>query len=835
MSKGGLLRESRYLDFCSRYQGNLVGYILDHSRHRLTWQQLEVAEAVQQDGARVAVASGHGCFGKGTPILLASGHIVSVEDIVVGDVIAGDDGTVRNVLRLIRGKERLYRFEYMDGGTSHVFNESHILCLVATQSHGKQMSGDKVTVTVEDWLKWSDRKKRTHAIYRPSEVSFNFRHEDRLYIPPYILGVWLGDGISSAAAVTTADREIIDALSEFAIAEGIGFGKWKSSKYSYGFTNGRKKSGGMLGFLERYSLLENKHIPWRYKTASIKDRLELLAGLIDTDGTLDSRGGRVFSITQKNRVLAEDIVFVARSVGIHASISKVQKRCCNNGAIGSYYTISLTRNIEKIPVRIDRKRPDLDCDRQRPNLHFGIRRVTPEGVGDYFGFELDGNHRFLSGDFTVLHNTGKSFLAGWILDWHLRVYPFSNALLTATNITQVRSVVWKYLDGAIADVERANPWMAGAFIKKTQRYFHRDFKDSWYVLPKTASRGAAENIAGQHAKHYIVIVDEASGVADEIHGVMRGALTEGEGNRYVMISQPTRTTGHFADAFGKLADIYKTFHLNAELSPLVDKSFIHEKLIEYKGHHSPEYQIKVLGKFPDNLSGFLIPARWIEQAQDLVIEHPEPWGWVLCADVAEGLHRDESVWVIARVSGYGENRRVEVVECQAFQDRNEKQFARLIYQRIQDLESVTVAIDGDGAGRTVILELEELGVTIEPIHWGLPPHSKTDQKRYFNQRAFASVKVREAIFEERMKPAPGKTIVEQGSKIPYDLDERGRYKIWSKERMRSAGITSPDHFDAHAFFFLVDYIPIESWPADGCEDEMVKWASGILEGGESKT
>ena len=80
-----------------------------------------------------------------------------------------------------------------------------------------------------------------------------------------------------------------------------------------------------------------------------------------------------------------------------------------------------------------------------------------------------------------------------------------------------------------------------------------------------------------------------------------------------------------------------------------------------------------------------------------------------------------------------------------------------------------------------------------------------------------------------MKVAQGKAIVEQGSKIPYDLDDRGRYKIWTKERMRSHGISSPDHFDCHAFFFLVDYIPLEDGAAEGYDDEMVKWATEILE------
>ena len=52
------------------------------------------------------------------------------------------------------------------------------------------------------------------------------------------------------------------------------------------------------------------------------------------------------------------------------------------------------------------------------------------------------------------HGTGKSFCLAWLLDWNIRVFPFSNAILTATNIEQARSVVWKYLDGVIETMEK---------------------------------------------------------------------------------------------------------------------------------------------------------------------------------------------------------------------------------------------------------------------------------------------------------------------------------------------------------------------------------------------
>lgn len=123
------------------------------------------------------------------------------------------------------------------------------------------------------------------------------------------------------------------------------------------------------------------------------------------------------------------------------------------------------------------------------------------------------------------HGTGKSFCLAWLLDWNMRVFPHSNAVLTATNIEQARSVVWKYLDGVIGCMENLYPWMRGYFVKETRRYYAAPFKDSWYVLPRTASKSAPENLAGQHNNNLLIVVDEASGVDDAIHGVLRGALT----------------------------------------------------------------------------------------------------------------------------------------------------------------------------------------------------------------------------------------------------------------------------------------------------------------------
>ncbi len=627
-----ITKDPRYLTFCETYYDNLVAYILDHSRYTPTWQQLEVIEAIQEPGCRVAIASGHGCFGAGTRVKMFDGSLKNVEAVKEGDLVMGHDGTKRTVHSLCQGRESLYKCEFKDGN-HHVYNDQHRLYL--------NKDGENDLIAVQ------------HFVFLPRD---------------------------------------------------------EQAKYS----------------------------------------------AVRKDGSL-----------------------------------------------------------------------------------YNIKRVFPYKVDDYYGFELVENNLFLLEDDTIVSNTGKSWIFAWVLDWHLRVFPFSNAMLTATNIDQARAVVWKYLDEVIQDMDKAVPWQKGFFIKQAKSYYARYYKDSWYVIPKTASKDKPENLAGQHNINYLVMVDEASGVPDANIGVLKGALTH-DRNRFVMASQPTRPVGHFAEALTKLSKkdnskdgIYDAFFLNAEESRIVKKSFIREKLIEYGGHHSPEYQIKVLGRLPDNLAGYLIPAKWCEECQHYEIIHEEEWGWVLTADVGEGIHRDSSVINISRVSGYNKQRKVENVVLEEYLGVNEKEFAHIIASKYHsgDYPYLTIGVDADGAGRTTILELEDMGIPVTRIHWGLPVFTEADKIRYTNQRAYSHLQLRYAIFEERFKGPYDRKFVDQASKLPYRIDEKGRYAIMTKEKMRSEGIKSPDISDTCCFIFLVDYIPCsnveDSYSIE--EDDYIKLAKIRME------
>jgi hypothetical protein len=157
--------------------------------------------------------------------------------------------------------------------------------------------------------------------------------------------------------------------------------------------------------LKNHKLLNNKHIPSIYKINSRENRLKLLAGILDSDGSLckDKAG---YDIIQKNPQLTKDIVYLAKSLGFQCKPKICKKGCYYKGEYkeGTYTRMSIYGNgIDEIPVLCPRKKAN--ARRQIKDPLVTAINITPKGVGDYYGFVIDGNHRFMLGNFIVTHNT----------------------------------------------------------------------------------------------------------------------------------------------------------------------------------------------------------------------------------------------------------------------------------------------------------------------------------------------------------------------------------------------------------------------------------------------
>ena len=369
------------------------------------------------------------CLGRDTPILMYDGSIKMVQDVHIGDVIMGDDSCPRNVLALSSGESEMYKV-IQTKGDDYIVNENHVLSLkiVKTNTVGKSINlfgkkfyrGDVLDVPIQEYLKLS--KTTMNANLKGYKVPIDFP-EKEIPFDPYLLGLWLGDGTSATSEITNQDSTILKYLSS-KLPEYECYLKFSGSKvskkYCYRICGKLHKKGQntFLNFLKTYSLLNNKHIPDIYKINSRKNQLKLLAGILDTDGYLDYKTKNVYEITQKNYKLASDIKFIAQSLGFMCNIKNCIKSS-QNGKKGVYYRMCISGNgIDEIPCLIPRKIA-VPYAHNKNNLYTGIS-IEPLGVDNYYGFEVDGNHRFLLGDFTVTHN---STLISDIMYYH-RTVPY---------------------------------------------------------------------------------------------------------------------------------------------------------------------------------------------------------------------------------------------------------------------------------------------------------------------------------------------------------------------------------------------------------------------------
>jgi superfamily II DNA or RNA helicase len=371
-----------------------------------------VFDAIEDGYTRIlyTLATGCGkCLAKDTPVMLFSGDVQPVQCIKAGDNLMGPDSKPRRVLSTCTGREMLYRVTPVKG-EPYVVNESHILSLKMTPQGvdhtRKQPGGTLINISVKDYLAETKTFRHCAKSWKPPFIFFpdSLKIQDAT-IEPYFLGLWLGDGTSQSPAITTADQEVIDWLYVFARREGLHIREQQAggcSKTYFLVCDSRgPNTNSLWNMFHAYNLVGNKHVPHRFKTGSIAVRLQLLAGLIDSDGHRREGGG--YELVFKVKQLADDVVFLARSLGFAAYVKECQKTCTNNGMTGTYYRISVNGHCDRIPVLISRKKASKR--QQIKNVLMTGIKVEPMGEGQYFGFEIDGDGLFLLGDFTVTHNT----------------------------------------------------------------------------------------------------------------------------------------------------------------------------------------------------------------------------------------------------------------------------------------------------------------------------------------------------------------------------------------------------------------------------------------------
>lgn len=380
--------------------------------------QLKAFEFLQKniDKKYIFVEAPTGCHEKGYKIINADGKFVNVEDVKIGDKIMGINGTIRTVMELHRGSDEMYKIIPING-ESFIVNKGHIMALYITKS-GNRYPCEQAKyeeMSVGEYLTKSNSYKHLAKLYR-SVTDFDSKD---ISIPAWTLGFLLGDGCLSAltpsVSISDLDDYLIDTISmqlkQFEIVPKMHKDNTGSKCKQYYLAGtgtswvNRNKLTMELEILKINVKSEFKFVPDIYKFNSKEIRNDVLSGLLDSDGHYDKNN--CFDFISKSKQLSDDVVFLARSLGLKAQSVKCTKTCQNNFS-GEYYRVCISGNLEILNIRSKRRIPTPRKQIKNPLVTgFSVEHV---GYGEYYGFSLDGDRLYLGHDFIVHHNSGKSLI-----------------------------------------------------------------------------------------------------------------------------------------------------------------------------------------------------------------------------------------------------------------------------------------------------------------------------------------------------------------------------------------------------------------------------------------
>lgn len=370
-----------------------------------------------ESGEKIVLFGWHrACFARGTMAMMLDGTSKAVEDVEVGDVLMGPDSTPRRVVNLTRGHGKMWKV-VPTKGKPFVCSDRHLLTLrSSTKDHREPR-----TIPAGDFASRSARFQRDMQIYRASAISFAAAPP---VFEPWLMGYWLGDGAANLAggprlAIASDDHEVIDEVNTIASRYELQVRVYDSPSprcKHYQFSAGIGGPWGrnrVLAAFQSLGLHDNKHIPPSYKTASLEERRQLLAGLVDSDGHVCAgNGAGTIELGQANERLANDIAWLARSLGLAAYVKRADARPSSIRGEAfdrkPIFRVWISGDITTIPTKVARKKPLVRRNRKNV-LHVGLR-VEDAGDDDFFGFEVDGDHLFLLDDFTVVHNCYEIWL-----------------------------------------------------------------------------------------------------------------------------------------------------------------------------------------------------------------------------------------------------------------------------------------------------------------------------------------------------------------------------------------------------------------------------------------
>jgi replicative DNA helicase len=360
------------------------------------------------------ILAGRPSMGKAQPLdakVLTVDGWKKMGELKIGDQLASIDGKVSQVDGIFpQGEKEIYRLTFSDGRSAECCAEHLWKINYREWNEPRVLSTEKI-------ISMLDKKRYQNRIWIDTP-SGNYGHNEKLPLDPWVLGALLGDGKLSGGSIifSTASDEMLQRL---AVKNGAEFSLKQAAKYDYRIvqTAGHHALGSnrvspnqikeSIKSLELFNLKsEEKFIPEKYLTANREARLQLLQGLIDTDGWVEKFGALRFCTTSKK--LADGVVTLVRSLGGVASTSIKQTTYTYKGEKKSglpAFVINISHPDQKTFATLSDKRARLEQGRKRQNrLTITKIELTRKAPAQCISVSHP-SHLYITNDFVVTHNT----------------------------------------------------------------------------------------------------------------------------------------------------------------------------------------------------------------------------------------------------------------------------------------------------------------------------------------------------------------------------------------------------------------------------------------------
>lgn len=385
------------------------------------------------------------------------------------------------------------------------------------------------------------------------------------------------------------------------------------------------------------------------------------------------------------------------------------------------------------------------------------------------------------------HGVGKTAFLSWVVLHYLTTRPYPLIPCTAPTQRQLSDLLW-------AEIARwLNRSALGEVLEWTAtRVSMRGHEKTWFAVARTSN--TPENLAGFHAEHLLYVIDEASGIPDEIMAVVDGALTT-EGAQLVMAGNPTRPAGYFADRFVKPRPGWHTMTISSEDSPRVSRTWIEEMRATW-GRDSDVYRVRVLGLPPRGEPSAFITTDLVEAAFERYDATPADGPLEVGVDVAR-YGEDKSA--IAARRGY------KVIYLEARHGLSTTQVAAWVAQVVQDFalpgEQAIVRVDDDGIGGGVTDLLRDMAANGLPLRPVAATFGGSGDRWYATNAGVYWGHLRRLLKEGKLALPRDQELLFQLTTRTFSTTMQGKIVLEKKEHMKERGLPSPDKADALALAF----------------------------------